>query len=481
MIEDEDPEDLLPMNSPIPSSNQLPIHAHRRAILYSIHTHQVTIVMGCTDSGKSTQIPKYLHEAGWTSPSKSITICHPQRLAAISATRRLSEELSCELGTLVGYTVRFEDRTSQGTRIRYTTDASLLKELLYDPPLAKCSVVILEGAHERSVATELLCGLLKRLIKHRPELRLVISATATDADVLQAFFTEPTRIPPIIAIKERTFPVHIHYLLEPCHDYINAATDTVLSIHSQTPSGDILVFMTDIDEIRQVVEAINAESTNNLIAFPLHASMNLHSQSPSPHPPHKSGKRRVIVATSIAEASPTIDGVGYVVDSGRVKMRCYDAGSSIDVMLVTLCSKASTNQRAGKAGRVSAGHAYRLYTKDEYLKRMPAQSIPGLHKCELSGVLLQVGAMGIDKVAALDLPSGWPVEHIRAAIENLIRFGAFDPKTRALSTLGLQMAEFPLDPATTRLLLSGNRVTVLGRDTHHCLLPSHLHQLAVAT
>lgn len=464
MIEnDEDLEPFL-VNPLSTFSNQLPIHANKPDLLYSIHSRQVTIVVGPTGSGKSTQIPKYLYDAGWTSPGKSITVCRPRRIAAISLARRLSEELSCEVGSTVGYSVRFEDKTDPDTRVRYMTDGLLLRELLYDPLLSKCSVVVLDEAHERSVATELLAGLLKRLLKHRPDLRLVISSATIDAEAFQTFFTEPDtptdKLPIIIGIKGRTFPVEVHYLLEPCHDYVDAAIETIFSVHAQMPLGDILVFMTGLEEINRVVDTVNAEAKDNLVAIPLHASMNLRSQASTLYS-DKSGRRKVIVATNIAEASLTIDNVGYVIDSGRVKIRCHDVQSSADIMLVTWCSKASANQRAGRAGRVFAGHAYRLYTKEEYVRRMSEQSIPELHKCELSGVLLQVCAMGIDKVAAFELPSGWPNQHIRAAVENLVRLGVFDPKTTSLSTLGLQMAELPLDPAVSRLLLAGNELQCL--------------------
>ena len=463
MIEDEEDAEHFSINHPPSTSlKQLPIHAKKRDILYSIHTHQVTIVMGCKDSGKSTQIPKYIHEYGWTSPTKMVIVCQPRRMATISLARHLAEELSCQVGGIVGYSVEFEERMSSGTCIRCMTDELLLRELLYDPLLSKCSIVILDEGQERGIATEILCGLFKRLLRHRPDLRLVIS-TATDAEAFQTFFTEPSmpvnKLPTIIAVNAGPFPVHIHYLLEPCHDYVNAAIETALSIHARMPLGDILVFMTGIDEITRVVDAINAEARSNLIAISLHVSMNLHSQE-SPLYSHKSGKRRVIVATNIAE-SLIIDNVEYVIDSGRVKTRCHDPRSSIDVMLVTWCSKASADQRAGRGGKVFAGHAYRLYTKDEYVKRMPEQSIPELQKCDLSGVLLHLCAMGIDKIAALELPSAWPTHHIHAAVKNLIRLGVFDPSTHALSTLGSQMAELPLHPAISRLLLAGNELQCL--------------------
>lgn len=464
MIEnDEDLEPLL-VNPLTTFSNQLPIHASKRDLLYSIHSRQVTIVVGSTGSGKSTQIPKYLYNTGWTSPGKSVIVCQPRRIAAISLARRLSEELACEVGSTVGYSVRFEDRTSPDTRIRYMTDGLLLRELLYDPLLSKCSVVILDEAHERSVATELLAGLFKRLLKHRLDLRLVVSSATIDAESFQKFFTEQNmpsdKLPIIIAIKGGTFPVQVHYLLEPCHDYVDAAIETILSVHAQMPLGDILVFMTGLEEINRVVETVNTEAKDNLIAIPLHASMDLRSQTSTLYS-LKSGRRKVIVATNIAEASLTIDNIGYVIDSGRVKIRCHDVQSSTDMMLVTWCSKASANQRAGRAGRVFAGYAYRLYTREEYTKQMPEQSIPDLHKCELSGVLLQVCAMGIDNVAAFELPSGWPNQHVRVAVDNLIRLGVFDPKTAALSTLGIRMAELPLEPAISRLLLAGNELQCL--------------------
>lgn len=433
--------------------DSLPIHAHRRELLYLVQTHPVTIVVGQTGSGKSTQMPQYLLEAGWSSSKQSIVVCQPRRIAAISLAKRVSEEVGCGLGTVVGYTVRFDDQTTSGiTRVRFMTDGMLMREILYDPLLTRCSVVILDEAHERTIATELLAGLLKKIMRRRPELRVIVSSATIDAEAFRGFFGGEQAA--IVSLHGRSFPVAVHYLPEACHDYVQAAIDTVARIHHELPAGDILVFMTGLDEINRVIAGLcNAKG---LECLPLHAAMNLSEQLAVFE---RRTCRRAIVATNIAEASVTIDNIGYVVDCGRVKLRLHDTKTDMDVLAVTSCSKASATQRAGRAGRLFAGHAFRLYTRAEH-EAMPDATIPDLHRTDLSSVLVQLKALGIDRIASFETISGWPREAVGSAVERLYALGVLD-RTASLTPMGVRLAELPLDPPVARLLLAG--------EQHGCL------------
>lgn len=432
--------------------DSLPIHAHRRELLYLVQQHPVTIVVGQTGSGKSTQIPQYLLEAGWSSGKQSIVVCQPRRIAAISLAKRVSEEVGCGLGASVGYTVRFDDQTTKDvTRIRFMTDGMLMREVLYDPLLTRCSVVILDEAHERTIATELLAGLLKKIMRRRPELRVIVSSATIDAEAFRSFFGEQTAI---VSLHGRSFPVTLHYLPETCHDHVQAAIDTVARIHHELPAGDILVFMTGLDEINRVIEGLG--DAKGLECLPLHAAMNLNEQMAVFE---RRTLRRAIISTNIAEASVTIDNIGYVVDCGKVKLRLHDIKTDMDALVVTSCSKASATQRAGRAGRLFAGHAFRLYTRAEY-DTMSDATIPDLHRADLSSVLVQLKALGIDRIASFEMISGWPKEAIGSAAERLHALGVFD-RTASLTPMGMRLAELPLDPPVARLLLAG--------EQHGCL------------
>nr|XP_023887830.1 probable pre-mRNA-splicing factor ATP-dependent RNA helicase DEAH9 [Quercus suber] len=387
---------------------RLPVYKYRTAILYLVETHATSIIVGETGSGKTTQIPQYLKEAGWADGGRVIACTQPRRLAVQSVAARVAEEMGVKLGEEVGYTIRFEDLTNTNTTmIKFLTDGVLLREMMDDPLLTKYSVIMVDEAHERSISTDILLGLLKKIQRRRPELRLIISSATIEAKSMSAFFQAskrrrglegeelgPRMEPAILSVEGRGFNVQIHFAEEPVSDYVQAVVSTVLSIHNQEPMGDILVFLTGQDDIDTAVKLLNEEAQSNgkkssgLIVLPLYSGLSRAEQelifTPTPR-----GKRKVVISTNIAETSLTLEGIVYVVDSGFSKQRYYNPISDIENLVVAPISKASARQRAGRAGRVRPGKCYRLYTEEYFVNEMSAEGIPEMQRSNLVSCVIQ--------------------------------------------------------------------------------------------
>jgi ATP-dependent RNA helicase DHX8/PRP22 len=325
--------------------------------------HPLTIIIR---SGKTTQMTQYLVEAGFS--TRGIIGCtQPRRVAAMSVAKRVAEEIGCRLGQEVGYTIRFEDCTSSATRIKYMTDGMLLREALIDPNLSKYAVIMLDEAHERTIHTDVLFGLLKQTLKRRTDLKLIVTSATLDAEKFSSYFYNS----PIFTIPGRTFPVEIMYTKDPESDYLEASMITVMQIHLSEPPGDILVFLTGQEEIDTACETLFnrmktlGPSVPELIILPVYSALPSEMQSRifEPAPP---GARKVVIATNIAETSITIDGIFYVVDPGFVKQNCYDPKLGMDSLQVVPISQAQSRQRSGRAGRTGPGKCYRLYTETAY-------------------------------------------------------------------------------------------------------------------
>lgn len=294
----------------------LPIYKLRDQLIKAVFDNQILIVVGETGSGKTTQITQYLAEAGFTTKGK-IGCTQPRRVAAMSVAKRVSEEFGCRLGQEVGYTMRFEDCTSMETVIKYMTDGMLLRECLIDPDMSVYTCIMLDEAHERSIHTDVLFGLLKKAVAKRPELKLIVTSATLDAVKFSEYFNQA----PIFTIPGRTFPVEILYTREPETDYLDAALITVMQIHLSEPPGDILVFLTGQEEIDTACELLYermkalGSDVPELIILPVYSALPSEMQTRifEPAPP---GSRKVVIATNIAETSLTIDGIYYVVDPG---------------------------------------------------------------------------------------------------------------------------------------------------------------------
>ncbi|PWN96748.1 P-loop containing nucleoside triphosphate hydrolase protein [Tilletiopsis washingtonensis] len=454
---------------------RLPIAKQRQALLYLVEQHPVVVVVGQTGSGKTTQLPQYLLEAGWAAGGRQIAVTQPRRLSAVSVAARVAAEVGCPLGDEVGYTIRFEDLShSTRTRIRYCTDGMLFRECMRDPLLSRYSVIMVDEAHERGAYTDMLLGLLKKIRKKRPSLRIIISSATIDAQAFADFFNEdlaqPTKAladaagaPPqkeaaIISLEGRAFPVQIAYAEKPVDDYLVAAIDAAWKVHLNEPQGDILVFLTGRDEIDACMQALADRQVDlpsgslPLALLPLHAGLSSEEQAAIFEPAPR-GTRKCLVATNIAEASVTIDGVKYVIDSGFVKLRIFNPRTGMDALSVLPESQASANQRAGRAGRTAPGKCLRLFPEAAF-DALPLTTPPELARSDISTQVLQLKALGIDNLARFAyLPPAPPSEMLVRALEFLASLGALDDWGRLTKPLGERMAELPVDPMLAKVLL----------------------------
>ncbi|KAG5458840.1 MAG: hypothetical protein BJ554DRAFT_860, partial [Olpidium bornovanus] len=435
----------------------LPIHAFRQQLLNAVEEFQVLIIVGETGSGKTTQIPQYLHEAGFTKGGKKVGCTQPRRVAAMSVAARVAEEVGCKLGYDVGYSIRFEDMTSDKTVIKYMTDGMLLREFLTEPDLASYSVLIIDEAHERTLHTDILFGLVKDITRFRPDLKLLISSATMDAQKFAAYFDDA----PIFSIPGRPSPVEIYYTPAPEANYLQAALTTVLQIHISQPLGDILVFFTGQEEIDSATESL-ANTTRmlgsgirELIICPIYATLPSDMQAKIFEPPPE-GARKVVLATNIAETSITIDGVVYVIDPGFSKQNCFNPKTGMSSLVVTPCSRASANQRAGRAGRIGPGKCFRLYTQWAYMNELEENTSPEIQRSNLGNVVLQLKALGINDLVAFDFMDPPPAETLMRALEQLYALGALNDKGE-LTKLGRRMAEFPLDPPLAKMIIASEK------------------------
>ncbi|CAM0910536.1 unnamed protein product [Alopecurus aequalis] len=432
----------------------LPIYRLKNELIEAVHHNQVLVVIGETGSGKTTQVTQYLAEAGYTAGGK-IACTQPRRVAAESVAKRVAEEFGCRLGEEVGYSIRFDDHTGPNTVIKYMTDGMLLREIMVDSNLSDYSVVMLDEAHERTIYTDILFGLLKRLIRRRDDLKLIVTSATLDAEKFSGYFFNCN----IFTIPGRTFPVEILYAKQPESDYMDAALLTVLQIHMSEPEGDILLFLTGQEEIDHAcshlhdrMKALGKDNAPELLIYAAYGALPSEMQSKI-FEPTPTGKRKVVVATNIAEASITIDGIYYVVDPGFAKLNVYNPKRGLDSLVIAPISQASAKQRAGRAGRTGPGKCYRLYTESTYRNEMPPTTTPEIQRINLGWTVLNMKAMGINELVAFDFMDPPAPQALISAMEQLYSLGALDEEG-LLTKLGKKMAEFPQEPPLSKMLLA---------------------------
>ncbi|KAK9361155.1 P-loop containing nucleoside triphosphate hydrolase protein [Lipomyces starkeyi] len=434
----------------------LPIYRYRDELLDAFENFQIVIIVGETGSGKTTQLPQYLHEAGYTKDGKKVGCTQPRRVAAISVAQRVAEEMGVKLGNEVGYSIRFEDKTSDKTVLKYMTDGMLLREFLTDPELSGYSALMIDEAHERTLHTDILFGLLKDIVRFRKDLRLLISSATMDAQKFSEFFDDA----PIFQIPGRRYPVDIYYTPQPEANYIQAAVNTIFQIHTSKQKGDILVFLTGQDEIETMQENIQdicyklGNKIQEIIVCPIYANLPPDQQTKIFEPTPKNA-RKVVLATNIAETSITIDGIVYVIDPGYVKENVYNPRSGMESLVVTQCSQASANQRAGRAGRVGPGKCFRLFTKWAYFNELPQSTTPEIQRTNLESVVLVLMSLGINDLLNFDFMDPPPTETIVRSLEHLYALGALNDRGE-LTKLGRQMAEFPANPMFSKAIIASD-------------------------
>ena len=379
----------------------LPAFASRDALLKIIRENQVVVCIGETGSGKTTQLAQFLHEEGYSSFGL-IGCTQPRRVAAMSVAKRVSEEMEVELGAEVGYSIRFEDCTSEKTVIKYMTDGVLLRESLNEGDLDRYSVIILDEAHERSLNTDILMGLLRKILSRRRDLKLIVTSATMNAEKFARFYDDA----PQFTIPGRTFPVDMLFSKTPCEDYVDSAVKQALQIHISHPPGDILVFMTGQEDIETTCEVIQerlqqVDDAKPLSVLPIYSQMPADLQAKI-FEASDDGSRKCIVATNIAETSLTVDGIMYVVDAGYSKLKVYNPRMGMDSLQITPISQANANQRAGRAGRTGSGTAYRLYTERAFRDELFPNTIPEIQRTNLANTVILLKSLGVKNLLEFD-------------------------------------------------------------------------------
>ncbi|BFZ58971.1 DEAH-box ATP-dependent RNA helicase prp43 [Savitreella phatthalungensis] len=446
----------------------LPVHQQRSEFLKLFHSTQILVFVGETGSGKTTQIPQYVLFDDLPQLKDQMIACtQPRRVAAMSVAQRVADELDVKLGEEVGYTIRFEDVTSSKTVLKYMTDGMLLREAMHDHTLSRYSCIMLDEAHERTLATDILMGLIKTIAQRRPDLKIIIMSATLDAQKFQEYFYQA----PLLAVPGRTHPVEIYYTREPERDYLEAAIRTVLQIHQDEPEGDILLFLTGEDEIEDACRKIGLEADEllrersdigPLKTYPLYGSLPPHMQqrifeaAPPPLRPAGPPGRKVIISTNIAETSLTIDGIVYVVDPGFSKQKLYNPRIRVESLLVSPISKASAQQRAGRAGRTKPGKCFRLYTEKAFKEELIEQTYPEILRSNLASTVLELKKLGVDDLVHFDFMDPPAPETMMRALEELNYLACLSDEGE-LTSLGRTASEFPLDPTLAVMLITSPR------------------------
>lgn len=443
---------------------ELPVHAQRDEFLKIYQENQIMVFVGETGSGKTTQIPQFvLFDEMPHLLNTQVACTQPRRVAAMSVAQRVAEEMDVKLGEEVGYSIRFENKTSPKTILKYMTDGMLLREAMEDHDLKRYSCIILDEAHERTLATDILMGLLKQVVQRRPDLKIIIMSATLDAEKFQHYFNDA----PLLAVPGRTYPVDIYYTPEFQRDYLDSAIRTVLQIHATEDAGDILLFLTGEDEIEDAVrklslegdKLVREEGCGPLSVYPLYGSLPPHQQQKifEPAPESYNGRpgRKIVVSTNIAETSLTIDGIVYVVDPGFSKQKVYNPRIRVESLLVSPISKASAQQRAGRAGRTRPGKCFRLYTEEAFQKELIEQSYPEILRSNLSSTVLELKKLGVDDLVHFDFMDPPAPETMMRALEELNYLACLDDDGN-LTALGRLASMFPLDPMLAVMLIGSS-------------------------
>lgn len=435
--------------------NTLPVHEKLEEIKKAIAENQVTIICGETGSGKTTQLPKICLELG-RGAAGLIGHTQPRRLAARSVAERIAEELKSEIGSAVGYKVRFTDHTSRDACVKLMTDGILLAETQTDRYLAAYDTIIIDEAHERSLNIDFLLGYLKQLLPRRPDLKVIITSATIDAERFSQHFNGA----PVLEVSGRTYPVEILYRPLTSKDEDDAEvelTDAIVDAAdelAQHGEGDILVFLPGEREIREAAEALRKSTLRrNDEILPLFARLSHAEQHKIFHP--SGAKRRIVLATNVAETSLTVPGIKYVIDTGLARVKRYSARAKVEQLHVEKISQAAARQRSGRCGRVSAGVCIRLFSEEDFNSR-PEFTDPEIVRSNLAAVILRMAALKLGDVAAFPFLEAPDQRYINDGFQVLLELGAVN-EHNGLTKLGEQMAHLPIDPKIARILLAAKK------------------------
>lgn len=434
--------------------HELPVYQQRDRILEALQDHQVVVVESPTGSGKTTQLPVILHEAGY-GRNGVIGVTQPRRIAAVSVSEFIARQLGEAIGETVGYKMRFEDRTGPATQLKIMTDGILLQEIKLDYELRQYGVIIVDEAHERSLNIDFILGLLKRVLRSRPEFRVIVSSATINAEIFSEYFDSC----PIVRIETQVYPVQVVYdppaVEQDAEALVAKITQVVGRIVDENREGDILIFLSGEALIKDTMAALYGEPyRKRLQILPLYGRLSKEEQE-AVFPPPPPGKIKVICSTNIAETSVTIDGITTVIDSGLAKMNYYNPKTFTSSLIEGPISRASANQRKGRAGRTRPGTCYRLYRRDEY-ERRPLFTTEEIYRTDLSEVVLRMAEIGITDFDDFDFISSPGRQGIVSAVESLHLLDALE-SDNSLSSVGRMMAEFPLLPRHSRVIVEAIR------------------------
>ncbi|KAH3673710.1 hypothetical protein WICPIJ_009692 [Wickerhamomyces pijperi] len=444
--------------------SNLPVYKSREQIMNHLNKNQVTILIGETGSGKSTQIPQFLLEQiprDSKKQHKGIAVTQPRRVAAINLATRVAEEHGCPVGTAVGYSVRFDTTATHKTKLKYLTDGMLLRECILDPELSAYGVIIIDEAHERTVLTDLLMGFLKELLVKRNDLKLVIMSATLDAERFSKFFHSAE----ILFVEGRSYGVDRYYTKAACDDIVDSAIKSIVQLNQGEQEGDILVFLPGQEEIDKAVGILERlapdlpKEAPLIVPFPLYASLSPADQA-KVFLPLKARRRKVILATNIAETSVTVPGVRYVIDSGLRKVKLWRHSLGLSTLLTAPISKAAAMQRSGRAGREREGKVFRLYTESDYLK-LPDQTEPEISRVNVTSPVLMLKELGVEDIlnwSWLETPGE---DSLISSLTQLYQLKALDDSGK-ITPLGHEMAILPLEPQLAAILIKSHR-------EYHCL------------
>ncbi|MGL4340224.1 MAG: ATP-dependent RNA helicase HrpA, partial [Rhodoglobus sp.] len=450
----------------------LPVSQRRDDIQNAIRNNQVVIVAGATGSGKTTQIPKMLLQLGF----ERIGHTQPRRIAARTIAERIAEELGQEVGQLVGYRVRFTDRVGKDTKIALMTDGILLNEIHRDRDLKKYDAIIIDEAHERSLTVDFLLGYLKQLLPRRPDLKVIITSATIDPESFARHFSATDGTPaPIIEVSGRSYPVDIRYrplALDDAadteertnehtsegsqgRDLFQAITEAIDELSREAP-GDVLVFLSGENEIRDADDAIRARSLPGTEVLPLYGRLSAAEQHRVFESARTPGtRRRIVLATNVAETSLTVPGIRYVIDAGTARISRYSARSKIQRLPIEAISQASANQRSGRSGRTSDGIAIRLYSEDDFNRR-PEFTEPEILRTNLAAVILQMISLGLGDIASFPFLQAPESRGIKDGLDLLRELNAITANN-TITRAGRQISQLPLDPRLARMVVESQK------------------------
>lgn len=429
------------------ANSSLPIWRIHSAIVDVLKGGNRLVLVAPTGSGKTTQVPQILFDAGMAG-DKKVVVLQPRRVAARTVAARVAWERNSKLGQEVGYQIRFEDQTSLGTRICFVTEGILLRWLQDDRALSDVGVILFDEFHERNLLSDVALALVKQLQQtQRPDLKMVVMSATLDAEPVAKYLADC----PILVSEGQSFSIEVNFLdhrdERPVTDQ---AADVVERLVNAGEPGDILVFMPGMGEINSTINALRAAHTREKLAFiPLHGELPPEDQDLAFAP---NSLRKVVVSTNVAETSVTIDGIRHVVDGGVARVARYDAERGINTLLLEEISRASADQRKGRAGRTAPGTCHRLWTESNHLNR-PERNTPEIQRADLAEVVLLLHSLGIKRAAQFDWLDKPDLQAVERAEKLLHTLGAIDARTEQLTPVGRQMLRLPMHPRYSRMLV----------------------------